>query len=452
MNLRKFLLPSIVVLLVCQLGFAASAPDKTTVTKALAANVQSGQPVRVVPLTQADKHHARPNIILFHSGPMSKAQANSEPYFPCNTGNIYGGYTFCPSGLQGAYGTKQISSANGGSGSVIAIVDAYAYANAESDLAHFNAVMGLPPCTTANGCFTSVNLSPYDGSGSGWDIESMLDLESAHAMAPNAKIIYVQAYDNSYDGLGQADDIAAKGCPGSVYCAGYGVASSPAGDVVSNSWSGGEYTYYDFYWNQSVPMLYASGDGGSFYYTGPGYPCTALTVSCIGGTSLYVNSQLQRTSEVGWIGSGGGCSLAEPIPSWQGNVGSGVCSPYRATPDIAADADPYTGFELYICNVYSWCGWAIYGGTSLATPITAGLVADIDTARVAFGKGKLTFLNTEFYAAATYNYNYYFYDVVYGTNDFYGNGFYNAGPQFDLVTGLGNATGKALASRFFGIP
>jgi len=449
MNLRKLLLLTSLVLLICQFSFAQVAvrPDHTVAAKAIAANKSTGKPVQVVPTgTVVGKAQARPPIWLAKNlGAKQVVKPSALPSF-CN--HDFGSYyVFCPSGLQGAYQTSQILNANGGKGTVIAIVDAYAYSSAESNLAQFNSDMGLPACTTGNGCFTSVNLSPYDGSGSGWDLESMLDLESAHGMAPNAKIVYIQAYDSSYDGLGQAVDIAAKGCPASVYCASYGIASSPAADIVSNSWSGGEDSYYDFYFTQSKVLLFSSGDYGSWPSQGfVGYPCSATTVTCVGGTSLYVNGSLQRTSETGWAGSGGGCSDEEPIPSYQGLNGSGVCSPTRASPDVAAVADPDTGFATYISNPYYGTGYYLVGGTSLACPVTAGLVANIDTARVSFGKSKLTFLNTGVYAAAAGNYNYFLYDVTSGNNG------YPAGFQFDLVTGLGNMTGKTLANRFFGLP
>jgi kumamolisin len=241
----------------------------------------------------------------------------------------------------------------------------------------------------------------------------------------------VQAYDNSYDGLGEAE----------------GIAVGAGADIVSNSWSGGEYTADDFYWNLGKPLLFAAGDYSSWPVQGfVGYPCSDPNVTCVGGTSLYTTNALQRTSEVGWAGSGGGCSAAEPMPAWQGHNNSGVCAPWRASPDIAAIADPNTPVAVYICNVDWTCGYYGVGGTSVATPVSAGLYADINTARVSFGKAKFTFLNPGLYAAAAYNYNYFFYDVTSGNNG------YAAGPQFDLVTGLGNTTGKDVANRFFGLP
>ena len=435
-HMRNLFLVAVALLMVCQLGWAQSAaipPDKTLAAKAVAAVQATGQAVPVVPVSSiatAPKAAARPLVWLSHSlGTRPTIHAGGEPSFcDYNSGSQV---ALCPAGLQSAYGVKQIVGANGGAGMVIAIVDAFAYPLAEANFAQFNSDMGLPPCTTANGCFTSINLSPYDGTGSGWDLESMLDIEYAHAMAPNAKIVYVQGYDNYTDSLGAAEAIAAS-----------------RADIVSNSWSGGEYTPYDSYWNLGKPLLFASGDYGNWPNQGfVGYPCTALTVTCVGGTSLYVNSALKRTSEVGWAGAGGGCSGAEPIPSWQQNMtlGSAMCAPYRASPDIAAIADPNTPVAVWISNSY----WGSYyygvGGTSLATPVTAGLVADIDAARVSFGKAKFTFLNPSLYNAAASNYNYFFYDVTSGSNG------YPAGPLFDLVTGLGVSAGPAMANRFFGL-
>ena len=435
MNLRKLSLIAVSSLLACQLGVAQSAaPNHGMAASAIAKVNATGKAVPVVPTSAvAGQAAARPNVWLgksLASGLKLKPSiiGNSEPPF-CET--VYGPYfIFCPKGITTAYGISSIVGANGGAGQTIAIVDAYSYPNAEADLAQFDSDMGLPACTTGNGCFTAINLSSTPSDGTGWDLESMLDLEYAHTMAPKAKIIYIQAATNSYDDLGTAVDLGA------------GLA-----DVVSNSWSGGEYPPDDFYWTVPKVLLFASGDYGSWPEQGyVGYPCSVGTVTCVGGTSLYVNGSLQRTSEAGWADGGGGCSQEEPMPSYQGNNGSGQCYPYRASPDIAADADPYTGVAVFINDGEWGDGYWIVGGTSLATPLTAGLVSDINTARQSFGKSKLTFLNNDLYAGASANYGYFFYDVTTGNNG------YPATPQFDLVTGLGNLTGKDAANRFFGLP
>lgn len=445
MNLRKLCLISLLVLLVGQLAFAQVAPNMTTAQKSFATAQATGKPMPLVPKSLTSmkvrptiwvtgQHYARPMI------------APGEPWF-CDYNTYPTFYAFCPKGLQTAYQTN-FPSANGGAGMTIAIVDFFAYASAEANLAQFNADMHLPACTTANGCFTSVALTAVDGSGTGWDLESMLDIEYAHSMAPNAKIVYVQG-DPFGDPGYYAESIAALGCPSSPYCALYGITSSPAGDVVSNSWTYtlGPVPTDDPYYALGKVELFASGDGSAFpAYSVESYPCTSTNVTCVGGTSLYVTNNLQRIAEYGWAGAGGGCSAYFAIPSWQGPQGSAICSPNRAAPDVAAIADPGTPVAVYINNPYWFPGYYGVGGTSVATPVTSGLVADIDSARVTFGKSKLTYLNSEFYAAAAYNYGYYFYDVKVGYNGYF------AGPQYDLITGLGVSSGKAIGSRFFGIP
>jgi subtilase family serine protease len=438
--MRKLLLISVVVLLVCQLGFA----QITNASRAKGIVQATGHPTPVLPASLA-KGPTHPTIWLSSSLGSKPKLVAGEPWF-CDYNTGYQ-VAVCPKGVQTAYGTN-FPGANGGAGMTIAIVDFFAYSLAESNFAQFNSDMGLPACTTANGCFHSVALTAIDGTGSGWDLESMLDLEYAHAMAPNAKIVYVQGDPYGDPGY-YAESIAALGCPASPYCSMYGIASSPAGDVVSNSWTynAGEVPTDDPYYNLPKPLLFASGDSSAWpYYSVTGYPCTSIHSTCVGGTSLYINPNLTRNAEFGWAGAGGGCSNNFAIPSWQGNVGSGICYPLRAAPDIAAIADPNTPVAVYICNIDWTCGYYGVGGTSVATPVNSGLVADINSARVSFGKAKLTSYAPGLYPAATSNYNYFFFDVVSGYNGFY------AGPQFDLITGLGVPVGKDLGNRFFGLP
>jgi len=158
-----------------------------------------------------------------------------------------------------------------------------------------------------------------------------------------------------------------------------------------------------------------------------------------GRTSLYLNPNLTRSAEYGWSSAGGGCSgyFAIPISQSRYSFESQVCSPNRAAPDIAALADPNTGFAVHIGGPYYGGYYYLVGGTSRATPINAGLIADIDAARVTFGKAPLTCDNSTARCMALPNHN------AVG---------YHAGTRFDLITGLGVPDGKAIGSRFFGIP
>ena len=110
----------------------------------------------------------------------------------------------------------------------MAIVDAYDDPTAESDLAVFSSQFGLPPCTTANGCFTKVNQTggtSYPRKDSGWALEISLDIEWAHAIAPGAHILLVEATSNSFANLLAAEDYAKTNA-----------------QYVSNSWDGSEFS------------------------------------------------------------------------------------------------------------------------------------------------------------------------------------------------------------------
>ena len=432
--MRKLLLLTLVLLVVCTLGFAQVTRDSAMqqFNKALA----TGKAQLVMPMA-APGTHAKSTAMfsgqkLSVKSSIKPTNVPGEPWF-CDYNN--GSQVLvCPKGVETAYSTN-FPGANGGAGMTIAIVDYFYYNWVESALAQYDADMHLPACTVANGCLTLIDMSNGNECDYcyGWEVETMLDVEAVHAMAPNAKIVFIGGDPYGY---GTAEELTAES----------------RGDATSNSWTfnAGESVDPIFgpVLGQGPPTLFASGDGSYFPAEGIAYPCTSPLATCVGGTSLYLNPNLTRNAEYGWNGAGGGCSGIFALPSYQGLVGSNVCAPNRAAPDISAIADPNTGFAVYIGGPYYSGYYYGVGGTSLATPINAGLIADMDTARVSFGKTKLTYtsFNGELYPAAAYNYNYYVFDVTIGNNG------YPAGPQFDLVTGLGVPNGKAIASRFFGIP
>jgi subtilase family serine protease len=433
--MRKVLLIAIAVLVVSQLSIAQVAAPSAAMQQFNKA-LSTGKPQLVMPMA-APGTHARSLAMfsgkkLLAKSAIKPSAAPGEPWF-CDWNNG-SQILVCPKGVQTAYGTN-FPGANGGQGMTVAIVDYFYYVDAENALAQYNADMGLPPCTVANGCFIPFDLS--NGNECllcfGWEVETMLDIEAVHAMAPKAKIVYIGGDPYNY---GQTEELLAQAL----------------GIATSNSWTFNAAEavapIFEPVLGQGPPTLFASGDGSWFPSQGIAYPCTSTQAVCVGGTSLYLNPNLTRNSEPAWSGAGGGCSGYFAMPTWQNyGFGSTVCSPNRAAPDVAAIADPNTGFAVYIGGYYAPYYYGV-GGTSLATPILAGLVADIDTARLSFGKPPLTYanFNPEVYGAAAYNYNYYVFDVVSGSNG------YPALPGFDLVTGLGVPNGKALGSRWFGIP
>ncbi|MGN6606927.1 MAG: putative Ig domain-containing protein [Jatrophihabitans sp.] len=269
-----------------------------------------------------------------------------------------------PSSLQSAY---KLPSSTAGSGQRVYIVDAYDDPNAEADLAAYRSQFGLPACTTANGCFKKINQTggtSYPSADSGWAGEISLDVDMVSAICPNCGITLVEANSASdadlFQAIKEANTLGAK--------------------FVSLSWGGsefsGETTYDNTYFN-ATGTVYTVSTGDSAYSGGREYPATSSRVVAVGGTSLRTASNARGWTETVWKtssseGTGSGCSAYVAKPSWQSTISSTVCS-RRAEADVAAVADPATGVAVY--QTYGGSGWAVYGGTSAAAPIVAGVYA-----------------------------------------------------------------------------
>lgn len=287
---------------------------------------------------------------------------------------------FYPVSVTTAYGSTQVkfgSTTGDGTGQTIAIVDAYDDANAAADLATFDAKVGLPAPPSFTKLFQdgTTNYPPVDPTG-GWEVEESLDIEWAHAMAPGANIILVEATNNSNANLNTAVATAAA-LPGvSVVSMSYGGGEGSdelANDAVFKTPAG----------HQGVTFLASSGDD-----TSGGYPAFSPNVVAVGGTSLYVNPDNSYNHETWWndaldSAGGQGLSIYEQEPSYQLGFQS---TGFRSVPDISLIADPATGVWIYDSTPQGGTsGWLVIGGTSLACPATAGLVAIANQGRVQLG-------------------------------------------------------------------
>jgi len=270
--------------------------------------------------------------------------------------------SFTPADLISAYNLPT----TGGTGMTIAIVDAMDDPNAESDLAVYRAQFGLPPCTTANGCFRKVNqngqTSPLPASDVGWAEEISLDLDMASAICPSCNILLVEASTASIANLGAAVNRAVV----------------MGASVISNSYGGGESagdptTTNQFFNHPGVLITASSGDSGF----GVEYPAAATTVLAVGGTHLVRDTSARGWTETVWGsatnangGAGSGCSRFETKPSWQTDTG---CA-RRTVADASAVADPQTGVAVY--DTFGGVGgWLVFGGTSVASPVVASIFA-----------------------------------------------------------------------------
>jgi len=193
----------------------------------------------------------------------------------------------------------------------------------------------------------------YPKTNSGWTLEISLDVEMAHAICPNCKILLVEATSNSVANLLAAEDYAVKHA-----------------NIVSNSWGGDEFsaettsTYNGHFNHPGIPITFSSGDTGY----GVQFPASSQFVTAVGGTTLILNSNNTRNKETVWSGAGSGCSAYVAKPTWQKDS---RCI-RRTVADVSADANPTTGAAVYDSVTYQGhSGWFKVGGTSLSAPIIA---------------------------------------------------------------------------------
>jgi subtilase family serine protease len=342
---------------------------------------------------------------------------------------------FSPNQISQAYGFNQISFVNGsikgnGSGQTIAIVDAYNQPNIASDLQTFDSTYGLsaPPSlqiVNQNGG------SALPTANTSWGMEISLDVEWAHAMAPGANILLVEANSNSYSDLMTAINYARN---------------QPSVSVISTSWGGGEWSSeatYDSYFttpagHQGITFVASSGDAGSA--GAPEYPSVSPNVLAVGGTQLTTDVYGNYLGEVGWNGSGGGLSSYESQPSYQLGVVS-QSSTLRAVPDVAYNASSNSPYAVYDST---YGGWIEVYGTSAGAPQWAALVAIADQGRALVGQGTLDGASQTLptlYRLPQSD----FHDITSGSN-----GGYSAGTGYDLVTGRGSPIGNLVVAGLVG--
>lgn len=339
--------------------------------------------------------HARPPLFV-NLNPLSAS--SSAPYTPQQVRHAYGFDHLLAGGTDG-------------NGQVIALIDAYGSSSAQKDLDSFCSHFGIPS--------TRLVIAQPQGrahQNRGWAIETSLDVQWAHAMAPGATILLVEAVDASTAHLLGAVDYAV----------------SHGATVVSMSWGMAEYsgeTRDDAHFTAAgVSFVASSGDNGE----GVEFPACSPNVVAVGGTSLYLDSSGNYSSEVAWSGSGGGISLYERMPSWQaswqdaGNTAGGWRNT-RGVPDVSYLADPNTG--VYV--VYAGRLYAI-GGTSAGAPQWAALLALTNQAH----RNRLGPSASAIFSKAASSYASVFHDITSGNDGSDSDD--HAMARYDLVTGLGS--------------
>jgi subtilase family serine protease len=305
-----------------------------------------------------------------------------------------GGYT--PGDIAKAYGVNPGAATS----QVVAIVDAFADPDVLSELNTFNDQYGLQPETTTS--FKEVNqnglATPLPTADAGWAAEIALDVQSVRGLCHKCKIVLVEANSNSFDDLATAVNTAATTMNATIISNSYGGNESGSGFTPTDA------AKYD---HPGVAILASTGDDGWYgwdkinpTHSGTGQqmsqvPASLNTVVGVAGTSLYLNSDATRAGETVWNSngphdydgwslhdtgaSGGGCSVLFNAQNWQKNVAGygtlGCATNRRSSTDIAAIADPFTGYDIYLSYNQGTPKWFTYGGTSLASPVIAALWA-----------------------------------------------------------------------------
>jgi Subtilase family len=345
---------------------------------------------------------------------------------------FHGGYSL-PNDTPLVAGTKRTREKQ-----TIAIVDAYNSLTAFADLTHFDTTFGLPVfprCTKkiTAACFQAMNQRggptlPVSGVTSGWDVEISLDVQVAHEICQNCKILLVEATSAGFGNMEAAENTAiAKGATvvSNSYGA-YGAGSSAAGAGASA------------YNHPKHAIVVSAGDDGF----GPAYPADLNTVVAVGGTNLQLGAGNTYGSETTWnngptSATGSGCDDASPARAWQTAVSTWAaigCGSLRGMNDVSADADPTTGAAVYDT---AQGGWMQVGGTSLAAPLIAGVYG------LAANSGTV-----DYPASLPYAHPSALHDVTSGDN-LPGAGSFacslapqcTAGPGYDLPTGMGTPDG-----------
>jgi len=347
--------------------------------------------------------------------------AGQPGFARCHSFVLSGSFSPDAAGKPKGLGAADLASAYNlpktGQSATVAIVDAYDDPNAEADLAVYRKQFGLAACTSKSGCFKKVGQSggaTLPKPDAGWAQEIALDLDMVSAACPSCKILLVEASSPSMADLGAAINTAVK--LGAV--------------AVSNSWGGAETsseTSFDARYLKHSRVLITASSGDDGY--GAEFPAASRYVLAVGGTRLAKSSASRGWSERAWTKGGSGCSQYETKPAWQ----SDASCKKRMVADVSAVADPDTGVAVYVTYGDSK-GWGVFGGTSAASPLVAGIFAFIGTA--AQGPG------------FAYAHPKAFFDAKTGSNGSCAASYFcGAKTGYDGPTGLGTPDAKEMVSE-----
>jgi subtilase family serine protease len=383
------------------------------------------------------------------TGPSVAADAHSlpsaltPPTCDFGGGNVFRCYT--PGLLRRAYDFPSASTLNG-AGQTILIFDAYGSSSIQQDLAIFDGVFGLPAPPSFQilcpiGCSNTQQAGKHLPGN--WAVETSLDVEYAHAMAPGANIVLALSPSSSGNTLNSVEAAVLPKYPGAIVSQSFGVPEA----LIHNNNAQINQAHQNYVVAQSLgdTVLASTGDFGATNgvasFTNAGYPASDPLVTAVGGTQGHpypnglLTSGLTYGAEEAWnepaFGAAGGGAVSELFapPSFQSGLGfSG-----RAIPDVSYNA-ALNGGVLVIQTIGGQTFIELVGGTSAGSPQWASIIALADQARGLGGKGGLGYATPALYGLGGTSA---LHDIVFGNNALTGAAGFSAGPGYDLATGLG---------------
>jgi subtilase family serine protease len=422
--------------------FASSTTRRTIVALILAA-LTALPAAAADPADPGDFFAEAPTWVLDHrsgKGVRVADTGNSDPSRDARQLHTRGPAGYSPAQIRKAYEFDKLG--NDGKGQIIGIVNAFDSPTVAADLKTFiktfklKNMYGLPgrkPCTVAAGphpCFEVVYARGTQPAFEEiWALESCMDTQWAHAIAPGADILLVEASSNNVVDLFQAVQVA----------------TNLGADVVSMSWGAVEFPLQSIFEPlldiPGVTFFASAGDAGNQI----NYPATSPRVVAVGGTTLPLDKKGKRKGpETAWAGSGGGISQLVSEPGYQVTYPIPPTGGFRGVPDVAYIGDPTTGFSIYdSAGVNGDFGWLVVAGTSAGAPQWAALFALANQRREEGNLSSNDLINRPIYDLARDDHEDLFVDITAGTNGGCGS-VCTAAPGYDFVTGLGSPRAKKL--------
>lgn len=413
---------------------------------------------------------AGPTVARPASAGHRMVQAASTPVSTSQCLKQYGIRCYSPQQYRKAYNLDPLYRAGiTGKGRTIVVVDSFGSPTVQHDLDVFCKTFHLPSTRLQIVRWGKVpKFDPKNSDHLGWAGETNLDVQYAHAMAPDARIVLLETPVAETEGL--------TGLP-EMMKAELSLIRKGVGDVISQSFGATENTFPGFAKgdhsalmalrfafkeaaDRKVTVLGASGDAGAtdymldsttlYKHRVNSWPSADPLVTSVGGTQLALDDNGRRLSadkvwNDGYGASGGGLSGIFARPDFQRGITA--VGTRRGTPDISMSAAVNGGAWVYSSYVASQKGWGVTGGTSQATPVFAGIIA------LAAQKAghRLGWINDDLYAMARQPARNGLVDVVTGNNTFSGVKGYTAAKGYDLASGVGTIDGptfvNALAAR-----